>query len=94
MNFKQHKKILLEYLCTILITTCKKDVLKLMQSHKKTRGDVKNWKPQFREKPNALKTQGSKYQEGKQPNSKEASVGGGTNKYRLATSKQFYTLED
>lgn len=36
MNFIQHKKkILLEYLCTILITTCKKDVLRLMQSHTK-----------------------------------------------------------
>lgn len=55
---------------------------------------MKNWKPQFREKPNTLKTQGSKYQEGKQPNSKEASVGAGTNKYKLATCKQFYKLED
>lgn len=56
--------------------------------------DVKNRKPQFREKPNAIKTQGSKYQEGKQPISKEASVGAATNKYKLAASKQFYQLED
>lgn len=55
---------------------------------------MKNRKPQFREKPNAIKTQGSKYQEGKQPISKEASVGAGTNKYKLAASKQFYQLED